>query len=85
MVRRCQHCARNRIKLRQNVAELQLFPAEARLESVCIDILGEFFKTPCGNKYLLVIVYRLNAREDGPHEGPVRRDSRKVVCQLLRI
>ena len=54
-VRRCPHCARNRIKLRRNVEELQLFPATAPLESVSIDILGEFIRTRKGNVYLLVI------------------------------
>lgn len=44
-VGRCPHCARNRINLRQNFAELQLLPAEAPLESVCVDILVEFIKT----------------------------------------
>ena len=47
-VRRCPHCARNRIKLRQNATRLQLFPSKAPLSSVCIDILGEFIKTPRG-------------------------------------
>ena len=57
-VRLCPHCARNRIKLRRNVGELKLFPANAPLESVCIDILGELIRTPRGNRYLLVIVDR---------------------------
>lgn len=39
-VRQRPHCARKRIKLRQNVAELQLFPAEPQLKSVhCVLIL----------------------------------------------
>lgn len=37
-VRRCPQCEPQRIKLGQNVAELQIFPAEAPFESVCIDI-----------------------------------------------
>ena len=35
-----------------------MFPANAPLESVCIDILGELVRTPRGNRYLLVIVDR---------------------------
>ena len=57
-VKRCPHCASNRFKLRQNVSELQLFPANAPLESVSIDILAEFIRTPRGKEYLLVIVDR---------------------------
>ena len=58
-VRRCPTCARNRIKLRKNVTELQLFPAEAPLELVSIDVLGELIKTARGHEYLLVITDRL--------------------------
>ena len=57
-VRNCPECARNRIKLRKNVGELTLFPANAPLESVCIDLLGELMKTPRGNRYLFVITDR---------------------------
>jgi len=57
-VRNCPQCARNRIKLRRNVEQLQLFPATEPLTSVCIDILGEFIKTPRRNEYLLVITDR---------------------------
>ena len=57
-VRNCPDCARNRIKLRKNVGELTLFPANAPLESVCIDILGELVRTKRGNRYLLVVVDR---------------------------
>ena len=57
-VRRCASCARNRIKLRKNTTELQLFPAQAPLESVCIDVLGELIKTSRGHEYLLVITDR---------------------------
>ncbi len=56
--RRCSTCARNRIKLRKNVTELQLFPAKAPLESVAIDVLGELIKTARGHEYLLVITDR---------------------------
>ena len=54
----CPECAPNRIKLRQNVGELTLFPANTPLESVYIDILGELVRTTRGNRYLLVIVDR---------------------------
>ena len=54
-VRRCPTCAKNRIKLRKSVKELQLFPASAPLESVSIDVLGELLKTARGNQYLLVV------------------------------
>ena len=54
----CPQCARNQIKLRRNVEQLQLFPATEQLTSVCIDILGEFIKTPRRNEYLLFITDR---------------------------
>ena len=53
--RRCPTCAKNRIKLRQHVQPLQLFPPSGPLESVAIDVLGELLKTARGNQYLLVI------------------------------
>ena len=57
-VRNCPECACNRVKLRKNVGEVKLFPANAPLESVCIDILGELSKTPRGYRYLLLITDR---------------------------
>ena len=57
-VRNCPECARNRIKLRKNTGELTLFPANAPLESVFIDLLGELTRTPRGNRYLLIITDR---------------------------
>ena len=59
-VRNCPECARNRIKLRKNTGQLQLFPAKAPLESVCIDLLGELIRTSRGHKYLLVITDRFS-------------------------
>lgn len=57
-VRRCLTCARNLIQLRKNVTTVKIFPAQAPLESVAIDVLGELVKTARGNQYLLVIVDR---------------------------
>lgn len=36
----------------------KLFSANSPLESVCIDILGDFTRTPRGNRYLIMIFYR---------------------------
>ena len=74
-VRKCPQCARNRIKLRKNVTELQLFPAKEPLSSVCIDILGEFMKTKRRNEYLLVITDRFSKRtKTVPMKGyPLRK------------
>ena len=58
LVRNCPECPRNRIKLRKNFGVLTLFPANAPLESVCIDILGELARTPRGYRYILVITDR---------------------------
>lgn len=57
-VRRYPHCARNSIKLRQNVTELKLYPEKAPLGSVAIDVLVELIRTTRGNLYLLVITDR---------------------------
>ena len=59
-VRNCPECARNRIKLRQNVGELTLFPATAPLKSVCTYIIGELVRMPRENWYVLFIVDRFN-------------------------
>ena len=54
----CQECARERVNLRRNTKELVLFPANASLESVALDILGAFLKTPRGPTHILVIINR---------------------------
>ena len=59
-VKKCPTSAKNRLKLRRNVSTLKLFPAQAPLESVAIDIFGELMKTKRGNKYLLVITDRFS-------------------------
>ena len=56
----CVPCAKNRILLRKNKNYLKLFPAEAPLEFVAIDILGELLRTPRGNRFLLVILDRFS-------------------------
>lgn len=48
-------CSRNCITLGKNVSELQVFPTQAPLESVTIDVLSELIRTQRGNQYLLVI------------------------------
>ena len=64
----CPECARNYIKVRQNVGELTLFPTNAPLGSVCIDILGKFVLTTRGNQYLLVIFDRYPSQTNGQVE-----------------
>lgn len=54
-VRNCPECTRMRIKRRQNIGQLKLFPAGEPLESVCIDILGPLIRTARGHEYLMVI------------------------------
>lgn len=56
--RNCPECALNRLNLRKNVAELTHFPVTGPLESVCIDILGEFVRRQLGHRYLLAITDR---------------------------
>lgn len=56
-VRNCLHCARKRIKLRRNVAKLQLFLAKTPLTSVYIGIFGEAVCTQVWIKHLVVITY----------------------------
>ena len=57
-VRQCDACARNRISLSRRTNPLGLFPANAPLESVAMDILGPLPKTRHGNRFLLVIADR---------------------------
>jgi hypothetical protein len=57
-VRQCDACARNRITLSRRTNPLGLFPANAPLESVAMDILGPLPKTRHGNRFLLVIADR---------------------------
>ena len=56
----CVTCAKNRIFLRKNKNYLKLFPVEAPLEFVAIDILGELLRTARGNRFLLVISDRFS-------------------------
>ncbi|CDF40678.1 unnamed protein product [Chondrus crispus] len=55
VARKCADCARERVKLRKNAKEMQLFTPNAPLEFVAIDILGELMTTSRGNWYILVI------------------------------
>lgn len=48
------------MKLRKNTAKLQLFPATAPPESVCIDIPGEPIKAQRRNEYFLLITDRFS-------------------------
>ena len=59
-VRNCVECAKNRITLRKHASHLKLFPAQAPLEYVAIDILGPLLTSRRKNRYLLVIVDRFS-------------------------
>jgi Integrase zinc binding domain len=52
-VRHCDACARNRITLSRRTNPLELFPANAPLESVVMDILGPLPKTDMGTDFYL--------------------------------
>ena len=54
----CEECMRERVSLRKHVKALTLFPAKAPLESVAMDLLGPFLRTPRGHTHLLVITDR---------------------------
>ena len=56
--RQCSSCTRERIALRKHATYLSLFPAQAPLEYVAIDILGSLPKTTDGHRYLLRITDR---------------------------
>lgn len=57
-VRLCPNFIRNRIKLRNNIADRKLFSAKDALDSVCKDILGELIRIPRGNRCLIFTVDR---------------------------
>lgn len=59
-VKFCEKSAKEGVKLRKNVKKMHSFPANAPLEFVSIDILGELIRTPRVNRYLLVIVHRFS-------------------------
>ena len=57
-LRDCQEFSCERARLRKHTKALVLFPANAPLESVAMDLLGPFLKTPRGNTHLIVITIR---------------------------
>ncbi len=59
-VRNCAECAKERVRLRKRSTNLKLFPAAAPLEDIAMDLLCDFFTTPRGNKYILVITDRFS-------------------------
>jgi hypothetical protein len=59
-VENCHECSRERVTLQSNSEAIKLFPAEAPLEDIAMDLLGELPRTPRGNTYLLVIVDRFS-------------------------
>jgi transposase InsO family protein len=73
-VRQCDACARNRITLSRRTDPLSLFPANAPLDSVAMDILGPLPKTRHGNSFLLVIADR--------HSKLTRKVSLRVTTAL---
>lgn len=60
--------------------QASIFPADAPLESVCINMLGYFMKLSRGNEYLLVIFDRFTCNFI---EVSVRRRSRQWFRQLM--
>ena len=56
--RQCSSCTRERITLRKHATCLSLFPAQAPLEYVAIDISGPLPKTNDGHRYLQCITDR---------------------------
>lgn len=54
-VRRCPTCAKNRIRLYENIRWLQLFRITAPPELVAIDVLDELVKAARGTQYLLIL------------------------------
>ncbi len=60
VVRNCAECAKKRVGLRKRSTQLKLFPAAAPLEDIAMDLLGELFTTPRGNKCILVITDRFS-------------------------
>ena len=58
IVQGCNPCAKERVTLRKHASTLNLFPANAPLESVAIDLLGPLPVTSQGNRYLLAMTDR---------------------------
>eukprot|EP00171_Calliarthron_tuberculosum_P008354 IDg8354t1 len=56
----CHQCARERTKLRNHAAPMQLFPASSPLEFVAIDILGPLTVSTKGHKFILVMTDRFS-------------------------
>ena len=54
----CQECACARVSLRKHAKHLVLLTASAPLESVAVDLLDPFLKTPRNNTYILAITDR---------------------------
>lgn len=57
-MRKCNTCAKNRVKLRQRAYLLQLFLPAGPLKSVAIDLFGSLLFTARGNQYLLMMTDR---------------------------
>lgn len=54
----CRTGAQEIVSSNRKRRPLQLFPATAPLEELCMDLLGELPRTPRGHRYLLVITDR---------------------------
>lgn len=57
-VRRRVSCAKDRIDLRKHTSLLNLFPAQAPVESVVLDPLGPLPNSKPGYRLILVMIYR---------------------------
>lgn len=56
---RCRAYEKHRIRIHENVQELQVFPATGQPKSVKISVLGELIKAARSNQYLLITINRI--------------------------
>jgi hypothetical protein len=80
VVRQCQSCSRNRMSLSRHSNPLKLFPANAPLEAIAMDILGPLPKTKHGNRFLLVIADRFSKLT---RTVPLRTITALTVAQMF--
>ena len=80
--RQCSSCTRERISLRKNANYLRLFPAQAALKYVAIDILGPPPRTSSKHRYLLCITNRYSKMiRTGPHKNVTAATVATAFCE----
>jgi len=79
-VRKCDRCARQRVRPLARRSPLTLFPATMPFQDIAVDLCGPLARTAAGHRYILVITDRFTKLVRAlPLDGTTAVDCASVV------